>query len=48
MGFITSIQGQAKGSRELPILILISEGLLQDILQSFRVQESQEDDQPLT
>ena len=36
------IQGQAEGHRELLILVPISEGIPQDILESFRVQESQE------
>ena len=47
MESIKCIQGQAEGSREPPILVPISEGISQDILQSFRVQESQEDAQPL-
>ena len=36
-----------KGSREQAILVPISEGIPQDLLQSFRVQESQEDVQSL-
>ena len=40
-------QGQGEGSGEHFILVPISEGIPQDILQSFRVQESQEDISPL-
>src|ERR1700743_2183205 len=47
MGPIRCIQGQGEGSKEQPVLVPISEGILQDILQSFRVQENQEDIQPL-
>ena len=47
MGSIGCIQGQAEGNREPPILVPISEGIPQDILQSFRVWESQEVVQPL-
>ena len=47
MESIRCIQGQAEGIREQPILIPISEGIPQDILQSFRVQESQEHVQPV-
>ena len=47
MKSIECIQGQAEESREPPVLIPISEGLSQDILESFRVQESQQDVQPL-
>ena len=47
MRSIKCIQGQGEGSREPPVLIPISEGIPQDILQSFGVQESQEDVQPL-
>ena len=47
MGFTKCIQGQAEGSREPPILVPISEGIPQDVLESFGVQESQEDVQPL-
>ena len=36
------IQGQAEGLREQLILVPISEGIPQDVLKSFRVQESQE------
>ena len=43
MGFIECAQGQAKGLREQLILIPISEGIPQDVLESFRVQESQGD-----
>ena len=41
------VQGQAEGISGQPILIPISEGIPQDMLQSFRVQESQGDEQPL-
>ena len=41
------IQGQAEGHREPLILVPISEGIPQDVLQSFRVQESQEDEKAL-
>src|ERR1700743_3159205 len=47
MGPIRCIQGQGEGSKEQPVFIPISEGILQDVLQSFRVQENQEDVQPL-
>ena len=47
MESIRCVKGQAEGSREPPILVPISEGLPQDVLQSFGVQESQEDNQPL-
>ena len=40
-------QGQAEGSREPLVLIPISEGISQDVLESFGVQENQEDTQPL-
>ena len=43
----TCIQGQGEGSRGQPVLIPISEGIPQDILESFRVQESQESLQDL-
>ena len=43
MGSIECIQGQAKGLREQLILVPISEGIPQDILESFGVQESQGD-----
>ena len=42
MGFIKCIQGQAEGHREQLVLVPISEGIPQDVLESFRVQESQE------
>ena len=41
------IQGQGEGSREPPVLIPISEGIPQDIQESFGVQESQGDLQGL-
>ena len=47
MESIECAQGQAEGSRGLPVLIPISEGISQDILQSFRVQGSQGEDHPL-
>ena len=43
MEFIGCNQGQAEGSREPLTLIPISEGIPQDVLESFGVQESQED-----
>ena len=43
MGFTGCIQGQAEGLREQLVLVLISEGIPQDVLESFGVQESQED-----
>ena len=42
MGFTGCVQGQGEGSRERPVLIPISEGIPQDVLESFGVQESQE------
>ena len=42
MESIGCIQGQAEGSRELLVLIPNSEGIPQDVLESFKVQESQE------
>ena len=36
------IQGQGEGSREPPVLVPISKGIPQDILESFGVQENQE------
>ena len=42
MGSIACVQGQGEGSRGPPILVPISEGIPQDILESFGVQESQE------
>ena len=47
MGSIECIQGQAEGLREQLVLIPISEGIPQDILESFRVQENQESLQDL-
>ena len=44
---IGCVQGQAEGLREQLVLIPISEGIPQDILESFGVQESQEDLQDL-
>ena len=42
MGSIKCVQGQAEGHREPLVLIPISEGIPQDVLKSFRVQENQE------
>ena len=42
MGSIVCIQGQAEGHREPLVLVPISEGIPQDILESFGVQEDQE------
>ena len=42
MGSIACVQGQGEGSRGQLVLIPISEGIPQDVLESFRVQESQE------
>ena len=39
MGSTICVQGQAKGLREQLVLIPISEGIPQDILESFGVQE---------
>ena len=47
MGSIACAQGQGKGSRGPLIFIPISEGIPEDVLESFRVQESQEDLQGL-
>ena len=47
MGFIACVQGQGDRSRGQLVLIPISEGIPQDVLESFRVQESQEDLQDL-
>ena len=47
MESIRCIQGQVEGSRGPLNSGLMSGGLSQDILQSFGVQESQEDNQPL-
>ena len=41
------VQGQAEGLREQLVLVPISEGIPQDVLESFGVQESQEDLQSL-
>ena len=41
MGSIAYVQGQGEGSRGPPVLIPISEGIPQDVLESFGVQESQ-------
>ena len=42
MGSIECVQGQAEGLREQLVLIPISKGIPQDVLESFGVQESQE------
>ena len=42
MGSIVCIQGKAEGIREQLVLIPISEGIPQDVLESFGAQESQE------
>ena len=42
MGSTGCIQGQAEGHREPLVLVPISKGIPQDILESFRVQENQE------
>ena len=47
MGSIICVQGQTEGIREQLILIPISEGIPQDVLESFGAQESQEDLQDL-
>ena len=47
MESIGCIQGQGEGSRGRPVLIPISEGIPQDVLESFGAQESQEDLQDL-
>ena len=47
MGSIECVQGQAEGLREQLVLIPISKGIPQDVLESFGVQESQEDLQDL-
>ena len=41
MGFTGCVQGQAEGHREPLVLVPISKGISQDVLESFRVQESQ-------
>ena len=47
MGSTACVQGQAEGLRELLALVPISEGIPQDVLESFRVQEDQESLQDL-
>ena len=47
MGSTICVQGQAKGLREQLVLVPISKGIPQDVLESFGVQESQEDLQDL-
>ena len=47
MGSIACIQGQGEGSRGQLVLVPISEGIPQDVLESFGVQEDQEDLQGL-
>ena len=47
MGSIACIQGQGEGSRGQLVLVPISEGIPQDVLESFGVQESQESLQDL-
>ena len=42
MESIRCVQGQGEGSRGPPVLVPISEGIPQDVQESFRVQESQE------
>ena len=42
MEFIGRVQGQREGNREPLVLVPISEGIPQDVLESFGVQESQE------
>ena len=42
MGSIACVQGQGEGSRGPLVLVPISEGIPQDVLESFGVQESQE------
>ena len=42
MGSTICVQGQAEGLREQLVLVPISEGIPQDVLESFRVQEDQE------
>ena len=39
MGSTVCVQGQAKGLREQLVLVFISEGIPQDVLESFGVQE---------
>ena len=47
MGSIACIQGQGEGSRGQLILVPISKGIPQDVLESFGVQESQKSLQDL-
>ena len=47
MGSIACVQGQAEGIREQLVLVPISEGIPQDVMESFGAQESQEDPQGL-
>ena len=47
MGSITCVQGQGEGSRGQLVLVPISEGIPQDVLESFGVQEDQENLQDL-
>ena len=47
MGSTVCVQGQAEGLREQLVLVPISEGIPQDVLESFGFQESQEDLQDL-
>ena len=42
MGSTVCVQGQAEGFREQLVLVPISEGIPQDVLESFGVQENQE------
>src|SRR6202000_1980467 len=42
MGFIGCVQGQAEVNREPLVLVPISEGIPQDVLESFGVQGNQE------
>ena len=42
MEFTGCVQGQGEGSRGRPVLVPISEGIPQDVLESFGAQESQE------
>src|ERR1700743_1142986 len=42
MESFTCVQGQGEGSKGPPVLIPISEGIPQDVLESFGVQESQD------
>ena len=47
MGSIACVQGQGEESKGPPILVPILEGLPQDVLESFRVQEGQEGQEDL-